>query len=67
VNGDADKVVVMNSGTGPSPVGSAFVPRVSIYTDGAIETPSVRDAITEIMEGGKEAFQLRSRKYDFVR
>lgn len=67
VNGDADKVIVMNSGSPSTTGGGSAAPRMSMLIDGAIETPSVRDAITEIMEGGKEAFELRSRKYDFVR
>jgi chromosome segregation protein len=33
--------------------------------DGAIETPAVRTTITSIMEGGRDAFDLRSRKYRF--
>jgi hypothetical protein len=33
--------------------------------DGAIETPAVGAAITSVMEGGREAFDLRSRKYRF--
>ncbi len=37
----------------------------AVDVDGAIETPAVRDAITHVMEGGKEAFDLRSRKYNF--
>ena len=67
VNGDADKVIVMNSGSNSITTGGSADPRMSMLADGAIETPSVRDAITEIMEGGKEAFELRSRKYDFGR
>lgn len=67
VNGDADKVVVMNSGSAAVSAGQTGAPRMSVIADGAIETPSVRDAITDIMEGGKAAFELRGRKYDFVR
>jgi chromosome segregation protein len=66
VNGDADKVIVMNSGA-PGASGGLATARVSMFVDGAIETPKVREAITEIMEGGKEAFELRSRKYFFAR
>jgi hypothetical protein len=40
-------------------------PRVQIDTDGAIETESVREAVTTVMEGGQDAFDLRSRKYRF--
>jgi ABC-type multidrug transport system ATPase subunit len=64
VNGDADKIIALK--TGDPVVGSAPEnPRVEIAEDGAIETPAVRNVITQIMEGGKEAFDLRSRKYRF--
>lgn len=63
VNGDADKVVVLQSGE-PKP-GQTPVARIQIDVDGAIETPAVRDAITHVMEGGREAFDLRTRKYNF--
>lgn len=62
VNGDADKVIALRAG------GASDVPeesRISVQTDGAIETPSVRSAITETMEGGQNAFELRGRKYRF--
>ena len=64
VNGDADKVVTMVA-TVPedrAPEGSGMI---KVVVDGAIDTPEVRDAITEIMEGGHEAFDLRARKYGF--
>lgn len=63
VNGDADKVIALKSGdTAP---GREEAARIQVDVDGAIETPAVRDAITHVMEGGKEAFDLRSRKYNF--
>jgi chromosome segregation protein len=69
VNGDADKVVALAPGAAEAPedsnVAVAGMPRVRIDVDGAIETPLVRDAITETMEGGQAAFELRSRKYLF--
>jgi ABC-type lipoprotein export system ATPase subunit len=64
VNGDADKIVALKSSE-PSSNPSVSAPRVQIDCDGAIETPSVGAAITYIMEGGREAFDLRSRKYRF--
>lgn len=62
VNGDADKVVTMVSTIAEDrqPEGTVHV-RVEV--DGAIETPDVRRAVTRIMEGGLEAFDLRARKY----
>jgi hypothetical protein len=57
VNGDADKVIVLKSGE-PSPIATTLV-TISVDVDGAIETPAVRHAIAHIMEGGKEAFDIR--------
>ena len=62
VNGDADKVVTMVADT-PSNRPSAGGATIRVEVDGAIETPKVRLAITEIMEGGRDAFDLRARKY----
>lgn len=39
--------------------------RIQIDVAGAIETQLVRDAITHLMEGGRSAFDLRGRKYNF--
>jgi chromosome segregation protein len=64
VNGDADKVVALKSGDYVP--GARVDARIQIDVDGAIETRSVRDAITHLMEGGKLAFDLRSRKYNFA-
>lgn len=63
VNGDADKVIALKSGEGEQEDGA--VGRIQIDVDGAIETPDIRTAITSIMEGGRDAFDLRNRKYNF--
>jgi chromosome segregation protein len=63
VNGDADKIIALTSSD--SFGRNANSGRVQIDVDGAIETPEIRKAITQIMEGGKEAFDLRNRKYRF--
>jgi ABC-type cobalamin/Fe3+-siderophores transport system ATPase subunit len=64
VNGDADKIIALQSGEPPvRPTDNP--PRIRLLDDGAIETASIRETITHIMEGGKEAFDLRSRKYRF--
>jgi len=64
VNGDADKVITLEAGrVDPRP--DVESPRVEILADGAIETPFVKRAITDIMEGGELAFDLRRRKYRF--
>jgi hypothetical protein len=68
VNGDADKVVALTPGTAEGTQASQSVlgtPRILIDVDGAIETPDVRKTITETVEGGEKAFELRSRKYQF--
>ena len=64
VNGDADKIVALKSPE-PSSNPNNNAPRVQLDCDGAIETPAVSATITSIMEGGREAFDLRSRKYRF--
>lgn len=64
VNGDADKIVALKSPE-PTSIPNNNAPRVQLDCDGAIETPAVRTTITSIMEGGREAFDLRSRKYRF--
>ncbi|MDA0344963.1 MAG: AAA family ATPase [Proteobacteria bacterium] len=66
VNGDADKVVALIPGSEADTAGVQTTnARIEIEVDGAIETPDVRKAITEVMEGGEKAFELRSRKYSF--
>jgi ABC-type cobalamin/Fe3+-siderophores transport system ATPase subunit len=64
VNGDADKIVVLKSGEPVMPP-NPNAPKIQIDEDGAIETPAIRSQITRVMEGGKEAFDLRGRKYGF--
>jgi chromosome segregation protein len=64
VNGDADKVIALKSAE-PSSNPNVNSPRIQIDCDGAIETPAIQPAITSVMEGGREAFDLRSRKYGF--
>jgi chromosome segregation protein len=63
VNGDADKIVSLRSTSGGAATADS---RVGLDGDGAIETSEIRETITQIMEGGREAFDLRSRKYGFV-
>jgi predicted ATPase len=67
VNGDADKVIALVAGSPADAGGVNAGLRVQIETDGAIETPKVREVITDTVEGGKEAFDLRARKYKFIR
>lgn len=65
VNGDADKIVVLSPGAAEQGDAGEETPRISVGVDGAIETLAVRTAVTETMEGGQAAFELRSRKYSF--
>lgn len=51
VNGDSENVIEMVLGRQ--------------VTGGAIDEALVRDAITNTMEGGKDAFELRRKKYNF--
>jgi ABC-type enterochelin transport system ATPase subunit len=62
VNGDADKVIALTPGQA---ITGATTARIYVDVDGAIETPEVRNSITDTIEGGKAAFELRSRKYLF--
>lgn len=51
VNGDAELVVNLENGR--------------VLQIGAIDLEPLRDSVTETMEGGKEAFELRRHKYNF--
>lgn len=51
VNGDSENVIELVLGKQKS--------------GGAIDQPEVRKAITDTMEGGKDAFELRRKKYNF--
>jgi len=67
VNGDADKVIALRPTAGAAvedglESGGA---RVSLWIDGALETPEVREAVIKTIDGGREAFELRRRKYRF--
>lgn len=62
VNGDADKFIALTPGQAST---GATTARIYVDVDGAIETPEVRHSITDTIEGGKAAFELRSRKYLF--
>jgi chromosome segregation protein len=67
VNGDSDKVIaLMPESSDGGPAQEENLARIAVEVDGAIETPSVRKLISDTVEGGKEAFELRSRKYLFT-
>jgi energy-coupling factor transporter ATP-binding protein EcfA2 len=54
VGGDAEQVVVLDAPTSRS---------AQVETTGNIDRPEIIDAVIKIMEGGREAFQERSRRY----
>lgn len=59
VNGDAELVICCDYRTSGTESGG------KIKLTGAIDMPDIRTEITDVMEGGAEAFQLRQTKYGF--
>ena len=59
VNGDAELVICCDYRV------SGQQSRGQVKLQGAIDVNEVRDEITAVMEGGKEAFKLRKDKYGF--
>jgi hypothetical protein len=55
VNGDADNVLFLQ----------ADFNNGRVATQGGIEEPEVKQAILDTLDGGKEAFELRKKKYGF--
>ncbi|MEO0851892.1 MAG: hypothetical protein AAFY15_00090 [Cyanobacteria bacterium J06648_11] len=50
--------------TGEADGGQASVPSDSL---GSIDNPGVQQAVTDILEGGEQAFETRRRKYGYPR
>jgi len=61
VLGDAELIVGL-SASGEADRGKA---RISSEHMGSIDTAPVRELVEEILEGGKDAFEMRRRKYGF--
>jgi putative AbiEii toxin of type IV toxin-antitoxin system/AAA domain-containing protein len=59
VNGDAELVISCDYRTSSTESGG------KIKLTGAIDDPTIRSEITEVMEGGEDAFKLRQLKYGF--
>jgi type III restriction enzyme len=59
VNGDAELVVCCDYVKAGDQTGG------QIKAVGAIDSPIIKDEITSVTEGGKEAFKLRKEKYGF--
>ena len=55
VNGDADMVILLEADANHG----------TVTLSGAIEMPEVRDAIVRTVDGGEDAFRLRTTKYGF--
>lgn len=53
VNADSEQVIVAHNDDG-----------VLSYTSGALEDPKINKAVCQILEGGKQAFENRERKYN---
>jgi ABC-type cobalamin/Fe3+-siderophores transport system ATPase subunit len=66
VNAEAEKVIVLD--TEPRDDAAEGLPgiRGRIEHQGGIDQRELRDRITTILEGGKEAFLARERKYRFA-
>lgn len=58
--GDAEQIVALDAKELGGPPVRSFV-----RAHGSIDSPSVREAAEEILEGGREAFALRQAKYHF--
>jgi ABC-type cobalamin/Fe3+-siderophores transport system ATPase subunit len=55
VNGDADQVILLE----------ADADSAQMKTQDAIDNPEIRHAILTVLDGGRDAFDLRKRKYGF--
>jgi hypothetical protein len=66
VLGDAELIVALEAANSDEPSADA-TDAVVIQDDhlGAIDTPSVKYLVEQILEGGKEAFETRRAKYGF--
>lgn len=66
VNGDAERIVVLENTNGSIRVrASGLSPEAKTFHCGSIEVPEVRSDIQNIMEGGIRAFIQRERKYGY--
>lgn len=61
VLGDAELIVGLAS-TGDAAGGHGRIPSGNM---GSIDTKAVRELVEEVLEGGREAFEMRRRKYGF--
>ncbi len=61
VLGDAELIIGLTA-SGEADQGKARLPREYM---GSIDTHSVRELVEEVLEGGKDAFEMRRLKYGF--
>jgi len=54
INSDAEQIIVAEYKKG-----------TIVYTSGSIENPIIREKAIHILEGGRQAFEARERKYNF--
>jgi len=57
VNGDAEYIVSMNFES----------KKLEIYHSGTIEQSEIKKEICDVMEGGEQAFEMRSRRYKQIK
>jgi hypothetical protein len=57
VNTDADQIIVAEAG----PHARGELPEIS-YRSGGLESPAIRKAVCDILEGGEDAFKERARR-----
>ncbi len=56
VNGDAEYIVAMDSES----------PKLKILQQGTIDEDNIKKEICDVMEGGEDAFKLRSKRYEIT-
>ncbi|CBE69910.1 MAG: hypothetical protein F9K13_07380 [Candidatus Methylomirabilis oxygeniifera] len=66
VNAESEKIVVLDTEPRESPEDGLPQIRGHIAGEGGIDNESVRERVTKILEGGKDAFLARERKYRFA-
>jgi type III restriction enzyme len=65
VNGDAELVIHFDYARSEKADGGIDRTRGIVERTGSIDFPPIKDIITSVMEGGREAFELRRQKYGF--
>lgn len=66
VNAESEKIVVLDTEPRDPPKDGLPQIRGHISGEGGIDNEEVRERVTKILEGGKEAFLARERKYRFA-